>query len=25
MAYYGAISAVERAELGLRYRAPGFV
>ncbi|MCX6825144.1 MAG: hypothetical protein NTY80_02865 [candidate division SR1 bacterium] len=25
MAYYGAVSSVERAELGLRYRAPGFV
>lgn len=25
MAYYGAISAVERAELGLRYRSPWFV
>ena len=24
-AYYGAVSAVERAELGLRYRSPGFV
>ncbi len=25
MAYYGAVSAVERAELSLRYRSPGFV
>lgn len=25
MAYYGAVSAVERAELGLRYRSPWFV
>lgn len=25
MAYYGALSAIERAELSLRYRSPGFV